>query len=142
MLALKNIESKFCIFSLSEIWSFVPAINEKQEKKGRKGCHHYTTKSNGIEFVRPFLYTLPRGILAKINFPQSWPQQDLLSMNVLGLSMRMFPPRRRLTILKSDLKLKRQLFELVILWPFLVILLPITLIFFTKLRFWWSFWGA
>ena len=40
--------------------------------------------------------------------------------------------------IKSDLKLKRQLFELVILWPFLVILLPITLIFFTKLRFWRS----
>ena len=66
MLALKNIESQFCIFSLSEIWSFVPAINEKQEKKGRKGCHHYTTKSNGIEFVRPFLYTMPRWILAQI----------------------------------------------------------------------------
>ena len=44
--------------------------------------------------------------------------------------------------LKTVLKLKRQLFELVILRPFLVILLPATSISFTKLRFCWSFWDA
>ena len=31
----------------------------------------------------------------KINFPQSWPRQDLLTRNVLGLAMRMFLSRRR-----------------------------------------------
>ena len=31
-------------------------------------------------------------IKIKLNFPQSWPHQDLLSRNVLGLAMRMFPP--------------------------------------------------
>ena len=44
--------------------------------------------------------------------------------------------------LKSVLNLKRQLFKLVILQPFLVILLPIIFIFFTKVRFRQSFWGA
>ena len=29
-----------------------------------------------------------------------------------------------------------------ILWPFLVILLPSTSIYFTKLRYWWSFWSV
>ena len=34
------------------------------------------------------------GSYNKINFPQSWPHQDLLSRNVLGLAVRMFPPQR------------------------------------------------
>ena len=47
--------------------------------------------------------------------------------------------RRNGNQLKSVRKLKRQPFELVILAPFLVILLPTTLVSFTKLRFRQSF---
>ena len=47
-----------------------------------------------------------------------------------------------ISLLNSVLFKKRQLFEFVILQPFLAILSPTTLIPFTKLRFRWSFWDA
>ena len=50
--------------------------------------------------------------------------------------------QNRMVKLKSVRLKKRQLFEMVISQPFLVILLPTTLISFTKLRFWRSFWDA
>ena len=53
-------------------------------------------------------------------------------------SMDMWQQRQ----LKSVQLKKIQLFEMVILLPFLVILLPTALISFTKRRFWWSFWDA
>ena len=47
-----------------------------------------------------------------------------------------------LILLKTDRKWNRQCQELAILLPFLAIFLPTTVIAFTKLRFWRSFWNA
>ena len=75
-------------FRQSSSLTRICASNSRRKSK----CSFSVAWTKKEEYLSELLFQ--KVILSiKYFFPQSCPQQDLLSRNVLGLSMRMFPPQ-------------------------------------------------